>query len=83
MYRLDDKHLEKAKEFVRDNRIKKRCDNCYDRGYIGVNEQNLLIPCHKCVDLEKVMEDWKNYVADLKELREEFSDLFEEDETAE
>ena len=80
MYRLEDKHLEKAKEFASNNRTKKRCDNCYDRGYIGVNEQNMLIPCHRCVDLEKVMEAWKTYVAEIQELKAEFADLFEEEE---
>ena len=80
MYRLEDEHLEKAKEFAKNNRTKKNCDNCYERGYIGVNEQNMLIPCHKCVNLEKVMEDWKNYVSETPALKEEFKELFEEDE---
>ncbi|MCK4957141.1 MAG: hypothetical protein KAS49_05855 [Candidatus Cloacimonetes bacterium] len=80
MYKLEDEHLEKAKEMAKNNRTKKNCDNCYDRGYIGINEQNMLIPCHKCVDLEKVMDEWKSYVSEIPKLKEEFKELFEEDE---
>ena len=80
MFRLEEKHLEKAKEFAIRNRIKKRCNACYDRGYIGVTEENLLVPCQKCVDLEKAMEEWKNYISEIPELRDHFHELFEEEE---
>jgi hypothetical protein len=79
MYRLDDVHLEKAKEIAARNRKKKQCNACYDRGYIGVTEENMLYLCHKCVDVEKVMQDWKEYVAKFPELKEFFKELFEDD----
>ncbi|PID28012.1 MAG: hypothetical protein CSB55_06645 [Candidatus Cloacimonadota bacterium] len=79
MFKLDEKHLEKAKKIVLNHRKKKSCDKCYDRGYIGVNENNLLITCQKCVDVDASMEEWKKYVNDYPELKEYFSDLFEEE----
>ena len=79
MFRLDEKHLEKAKEIALNNRKKKSCNKCYDRGYIGVTEENLLVLCTKCVDMEKAMDDWKNYVAQFPDLKEHFKDLFEDD----
>lgn len=81
MYILEDKHLEKAKEIALNNRKKKNCGLCYDRGYIGVSEENTLVLCHKCVDMEKAMEAWKQYVSSVPELKEQYAELFEEDET--
>ncbi|MEN6445041.1 MAG: hypothetical protein ABFC98_03235 [Candidatus Cloacimonas sp.] len=78
MFILEDKHLEVAKEIAQRNRHKKSCDHCYDRGWIGVSEQNLLVLCPKCVDMEKALEEWKNYVSEHEELKEHFSELFEE-----
>ena len=79
MFKLDEKHLEKAKEFAANNRKKKNCGNCYDRGYIGVTPENTLALCHKCVDMEKALEAWKNYVAEIPELKEQYKELFEEE----
>jgi hypothetical protein len=79
MFRLDDKHLEKAKEIALKNRKKKSCNKCYDRGYIGVTEENLLVICTKCVDIDKAMEDWKEYISDFPDLKEHFKELFEEE----
>jgi len=79
MYKLPDEHLMKARELAVNNRIKKKCKTCYDRGYIGVTEDNLLVPCMKCVDMEKVTELWKEYVRSVPELFEQFQDLFEDD----
>ncbi|MCF7793626.1 MAG: hypothetical protein K9N09_04920 [Candidatus Cloacimonetes bacterium] len=79
MFKLDEKHLEKAKEFAARNRKKKSCGNCYDRGYIGVTPENTLALCHKCVDMEKALEDWKNYVAEIPELKEQYQELFEDE----
>lgn len=80
MFRLEDIHLQKAKEIAADNRAKKQCSTCYDRGYIGVTEQNLLFLCHKCINMEKAMQDWKEYVSQFPELKEHFKELFEEKE---
>jgi len=80
MYRLDDKHLEKAKEIVLSARKKKSCKVCYDRGYIGVNQQNMVVLCHKCVDAEKATEEWKKYVLENEDLKEHYSEFFEEED---
>lgn len=78
MFTLDEKHLEAAKKIALKHRRKKSCDHCYDRGWIGVNDQNLLILCTKCVDMDASMEDWKTYVSGHKDLKEHFAELFEE-----
>jgi len=78
MFRLDDKHLEKAKEMALRNRKKKRCDVCFDRGYVGYTPENLLVVCHKCVNFEATMDEWKEYVSQFPDLKEHFSELFEE-----
>jgi len=78
MFILDEPHLDAAKEIAAKHRKKKRCDNCYDRGWIGVTDQNLLVLCTRCVDMEAAMEDWKTYVSGHEDLKEHFSELFEE-----
>jgi hypothetical protein len=78
MFTLEEKHLDEAKQIVLKHRRKKSCDHCYDRGWIGVNEQNLLIICTKCVDMDAAMDDWKAYVSEHDDLKEHFSELFEE-----
>ncbi|HNX01462.1 MAG TPA: hypothetical protein PLE74_03335 [Candidatus Cloacimonadota bacterium] len=78
MFHLDDIHLEKAKELVLANRKKKSCNTCYDRGYTGITQENTLLICPKCVDEEKAMTAWKEYVETIPELKEHFHELFEE-----
>ena len=78
MFILDEKHLEAAKKIALEHRKKKSCDVCYERGWIGVSEQNLLVLCTRCVDMEASMEAWKAYVAEHEDLKEHFSELFEE-----
>ncbi len=78
MFTLEEQHLEEAKKIALKHRKKKSCDHCYDRGWIGVNDQNLLILCTRCVDMEPAMEDWKTYVSGHEDLKEHFSELFEE-----
>ena len=78
MFIMEEKHLDVAKAIAAKNRKKKSCDHCYDRGWIGVSEQNLLVLCPKCVDTEKAIEDWKEYVSENEDLKEHFSELFEE-----
>lgn len=78
MFILEEQHLEEAKKIALKHRKKKSCNHCYDRGWIGVNDQNLLILCTKCVDMEPAMDDWKNYVSGHDDLKEHFSELFEE-----
>jgi hypothetical protein len=83
MFTLDEKHLDKAKEFAAKHRRKKSCDDCYDRGWIGTTDQNLLVLCTRCVDLEAALADWKAYVSEHEELKEHFAELFEEKEVEE
>ncbi|HHZ15296.1 MAG TPA: hypothetical protein GX398_04200 [Candidatus Cloacimonetes bacterium] len=83
MFKLDEKHLEAAQKMAAAHRTKKSCDTCYDRGWVGVSEQNLLVLCTRCVDMEAAMADWKEYVSQHEELKEHFSDLFEEKEEVE
>ena len=80
MFRLDDIHLEAAQKIAEKNRKKKRCDDCYDRGWIGLTEQNLLVLCTRCVDMDTAMEEWKQYVNGHEDLKEHFAELFEEKE---
>ncbi|PKN74416.1 MAG: hypothetical protein CVU49_08255 [Candidatus Cloacimonetes bacterium HGW-Cloacimonetes-2] len=80
MFRLADHHLEAAQKIAVTNRKKKRCDECYDRGWIGLTEQNLLVLCTRCVDMEKAMDAWKEYVSGHEDLKEHFAELFEEKE---
>ncbi|MDY0151734.1 MAG: hypothetical protein RBS43_05630 [Candidatus Cloacimonas sp.] len=78
MFKLEDHHLEAAQQIAKEHRRKKNCDVCYERGWIGVSEQNLLILCTRCVDMDAAMEAWKAYVSSHEELKEHFSELFEE-----
>ncbi len=81
--RLPDEHLGKAREIVAAKRTVQRCKTCYDRGYIGTNQNNMLVPCSKCVDVNGVMEDWQVYVAETPALQELYGDYFEDDEVGE
>lgn len=83
MFKLDDTHLEAAQAIAAANRNKKSCDTCYDRGWIGVSEQNLLVLCTRCVDMDAAMAEWKEYVSQHEELKAHFSELFEEKEVEE
>ncbi|HNX37085.1 MAG TPA: hypothetical protein PL124_03230 [Candidatus Cloacimonadota bacterium] len=83
MFKLADNHLEAAQKIAATNRKKKSCGDCYDRGWIGLTEQNLLVLCTRCVDMEKAMADWKEYVSGHEDLKEHFAELFEEKESAE
>ena len=76
--RLPDEHLGRAREIVADKRTKQKCKVCYDRGYIGANQDNMLVPCSKCVDVEGVMEGWRVYVAETPALKELYGDYFED-----
>ena len=81
--KLPEEHLEKAKEIISRHRTKKNCKRCYDRGYQGVNQLNMAITCYKCVDEEKVNEEWRAYVRDTTALTEIYGDYFEPDESDE
>ncbi len=79
MFKLEEKHLEKAKEIAIQNRKKKNCKNCYERGYIGTTPENTIVLCPKCADIEKIMGLWKDYVKEISELKEQYKELFEEE----
>ena len=78
--RLPDEHLEKAKQIIASHIKKRSCKQCYGRGFRGIDQNNMAILCHKCVDEDAVMEDWKAYVRDTPELSEAYGDYFEEEE---
>lgn len=80
MYRLEDKHLAKAKEIAVHNRKRKSCKDCYDRGYIGVTQENTLVICRKCVDIEQAYSDWKEYIREIPELHEYYEELLKSEE---
>jgi len=77
--RLPDEHLDKAKEMVLRHRSRKSCKACYDRGYQGINELNMLVTCPKCVDGVGLMEEWRAYVKDTPALAEMYGDYFDEE----
>lgn len=81
--RLPDEHLIRAKELVLENRTKSNCKTCYDRGYRGVNQNNMLVYCYKCVDNDALMQAWRTYVRETPALKEIYGDYFEEDEAEE
>ena len=78
--RLPDPYLEKAREMVAKHRPKKNCKRCYDRGYLGVDQHNLLIPCPKCVTGDALLAEWRQFVRDTPELFQLYGDYFEQEE---
>lgn len=81
--KLPDEHLDKAKEMVLRHRRRSNCKACYDRGYQGINEVNMLVTCAKCVDGEALMVEWRAYVRETPALVEMYGDYFEEEEEEE
>ena len=79
--RLPKQYLEKAKDLACLHRTKKNCKACYDRGYLGTNEQNLLVTCHKCVDGDEVNKAWCSLVRETPELDAMYGDYFEDDDS--
>ena len=75
--RLPDEYLVRAKELALEHRNDSNCKLCYKRGYQGVNQNNLLVPCSKCVDNDGLMESWRTYVRETPELKELYGDYFE------
>jgi len=75
--RLPDEHLAKAREMVSRHRRRSRCNTCYDRGYRGTNQLNMLVTCPKCVDGEALMTEWRAYVNGTAQLAEMYGDYFE------
>ena len=78
--RLPDEYLEKAKDMLSRHRTRKNCKSCFDRGYRGINQLNMLVTCHKCVDGDAVSEEWRAFVRDMPALAETYGDYFEEEE---
>lgn len=81
--RLPDQYLEKAREMVARHKAKKNCKRCYDRGWLGVDQHNLLIPCAKCVAGDALLAEWRQFVRDTPELSQLYGDYFEEKEEQE
>ena len=66
-----------SKGLALEHRNDSNCKLCYKRGYQGVNQNNLLVPCSKCVDNDGLMESWRTYVRETPELKELYGDYFE------
>jgi hypothetical protein len=81
--KLPDAHLAEAKKMVLRHRKRKSCNKCYDRGYTGITEDNMIIPCTYCIDNEKVFKEWKEYVDAREDLKELYGDSLEEGNKAE
>ncbi len=79
MFKLTEEHQKKVEEILQRNRKKKNCSVCYDRGFTGYTPEDELIPCHKCVNEEEAMKEWKEYVLTVPELYEHYKDSFEEE----
>jgi hypothetical protein len=76
-FRLDDKHLEEARKIATKYVGRSNCKVCFGRGWTGTASDNTIILCHKCVDAEKAMADWKEYVQGIPELWEHYKDMYE------
>ncbi|MBT4097300.1 MAG: hypothetical protein HOM68_21425 [Gemmatimonadetes bacterium] len=81
--RLPDEHLAKARELAAAQRSDKKCKICYSRGYQGTDQNNMLVLCAKCVDVDAVGKAWREYVRDTPALSELYGDYFDEEETPE
>ena len=81
--RLPDEYLDRARELVARHRTVRSCKQCYDRGYRGVNQNNMLIPCSKCTDTDALRRAWQAYVRETPELAVLYGDYFEEEQEAE
>jgi hypothetical protein len=77
--RLADEHLAEAKKMIGKHKKKKNCKKCFDRGYVGVNEENMLIPCLHCMDSKALFAEWKQYVDARPDLKEIYGDSLEEE----
>lgn len=80
--RLPDADLAEVKKMVLKHRKKKSCNYCYDRGWVGVSEENTVIPCQRCVDQDKAFAEWKAYVKARPALYEQFKETLEEEKEA-
>ena len=81
--RLPDQYLANAREMVAKHKAKKNCKRCYDRGFLGVDQHNLLIPCPKCVAGDTLLVEWRQFVRDTPELAQLYGTYFEEEEATE
>ena len=80
--RLPDEHLDRARAMVLAHKKKKNCKKCYDRGYAGVTEENMLVPCSRCVDEKALMAEWRAYVKTHPALVELYGDSLDEETEA-
>ena len=58
-------------------------DRCYDRGFTGITEDNMIIPCNHCIDNEGVFKEWKEYVNARADLKELYGDSLEDEKPEE
>jgi hypothetical protein len=77
---LPEAHLAEAKKMVLKHKKKQKCNKCFGRGYLGTNEENMIIPCTHCIDSKALFDEWKAYVKARPELVEIYGDSLEEKE---
>lgn len=82
-FRLADEHLAVAKRIAEENRTRRSCRVCYDRGWEGVSPDNTIVLCHKCVDAEKALAAWKEHVQGVPELWDYYREMYEEPQEGE
>jgi hypothetical protein len=80
--RLSEPHLDEAKRMVLRHRRKNKCNKCFDRGYTGVTDDNMLVPCTHCIHNDALMDEWRAYVKKHPELVELYGDSLDDKENA-
>lgn len=80
--RLPDQYLDNIKELTLKHRRQTNCKTCYNRGYLGTTQDNLLVPCSKCVPTDELMDDWRKFVRETPALAELYGDYFEAEDEA-
>jgi len=76
-FRLADEHLAAAKRIAEEHRKRGSCRACYGRGWTGLAQDNTIVLCHKCVDGDKALEAWKEYVREVPELWAYYREMYE------
>ena len=78
--KLPERYLDDARRMTASHIVKKKCKLCYGRGYLGVNQLNMLVTCSKCVDEDALFEEWKAFVRQTPELNALYGDYYESDD---
>ncbi len=69
---LPEVYAEQVREKMRQLCSHKYCKRCYGRGYVGMNDNNLVITCDKCVDQGAAYLWFRSFVREHEDLHEMF-----------